>query len=326
MSWYTMSAELAGQVPVNIQLALTLVNRAYVDIQKRFNWSFLQGIDIAIPTTPPITAGTVTLTRGSKIVTGDATAVAAWNAIGLVTPIGALQFRVGTGTIYNIVSLAGNNLTLDRLFVDPVTNSPLAGQGYSILQCYFNAPFQDFLWWDSFLDPVTGYPLDLEMTRKEVDDRDPQRLQNNTPIAVIPYTINPQAGAFFQFPMYEMWPSPASGLTYVGKAYRSGAGFINPTDTVAAQLGEDIVLERAKKYAYEWCEANRDKLQPAQRQGDFKFLMGKSEKEFTRLENDYIFKDEQFSHFHVSPYASQRKNLYLPWVSQANNRAYFPDF
>lgn len=328
MSWMTMASELTGQVPVNIGQALILVNRAYQDIQRRYTWSFLQGIDIAIPTFVPISNGTVTLTRGVKTVVADAAARAAWAAIGLVTPITTLQFRIGTGTIYNIsgyqdnVPLGFATITLDRLYVDPSSG---AGSGYSIFQCYFNAPFQDFLWWDSFLDPTTGYSFDLYMTRQEIDDSDAQRLQNNTPCAVIPYTINAQAGNFFRFPMYEMWPAPAAGLTYVGKAFRSGAPFVLPGDTVAAQLGEDIVMERAKNLSYEWCEANKDKLLPAQRTGDFRFLMGKAEKEFIRMENDYIRKDGEFSHFHVSRYAGRRRNINLPWVSQRLALGVFPD-
>lgn len=323
MSWQSMANELVGQAPIDIQYALTLISRAWQAVQRNYQWSFLQDIDIAIPTIGQIFAGTVTLVRGLNTVVGDATAQAAWNAIGLVTPITTLQFRIGSGTIYNIVAYnpGSGTLTLDRLYVDPPSG---AAQAYAILQCYFNAPFQDFTWWDSFVDPVTGYSFDTEMTRQELDDKDPQRLQNNTPVAVVPYQINTQPGNFFGFPMYEMWPGPASGFTYVGKCFRAGAKFQNLSDNVAAQLGEDIVIEQAKQYVYEWCEANRDKMPPAQRGADFRFLIGKCQKEYIRLENGYINKDSAFSHFHHIPYASRRKNLQLPWVSQRTSLAYFP--
>ena len=314
-------------MPIDLQFALILVNRAWKETQRTFQWSFLQNIDVAIPTFTPISNGTVTLVRGVASVVADATARAVWAGIGLVTPITTLQFRVGQGTIYNIINYQDNvppgfaTITLDRPYVDPGSG---AGQGYSIQQTYFNAPFQDFLWWDSFLDPTTGYSFDLFMTRTEVDDIDPQRFVNNTPVAVIPYTVNQQPGNFFGFPMYEMWPSPAAGFTYVGKCYRSGAGFVNLTDTVAPALDEDIVLEKAKERGYEWCEANRHTLQPSQRNGDFKFLMGKAQKEFAKLQNEYILKDEMYSHFHHTPYAGRRRNLNLPWVSQFTGQAHFP--
>lgn len=328
MSWQTMATELVGQVGViNIQFALTLINRAYQDIQRNYEWSFLQGLDVAIPTFSPLSTGTVTLTRGVNTVVSDAAARTAWANIGLVTPITTLQFRIGSGTIYNIIKYQDNvppgfaTITLDRLYVDPPAG---AAQGYSIFQCYFNAPFQDFVWWDSFLDPVTGYPFDLYRTRAEIDREDPQRLVNNTPLCVIPYTVNQQAGNFFGFPMYEIWPAPAGGLTYVGKCWRDGSPLVNFTDTVAPALGEDLVLERAKKYAYEWCEANKDKLLGAQKNADFRFLMGKAEKEYQRLENRYIFKDGAYSRFHFSPSSQRRRNLVLPWVSQKVGLASFP--
>jgi hypothetical protein len=318
MSWGTMSSELTGQCPVNINFAFILVNRAWRQIQRQYLWSFLWG-DCAIPTIAPVSTGTVTTTLGSATVTADATAKTAWAAIGLITPVATLQFRVGTGTIYNILNYdsVGGTITLDKIFVDPGAG---AGNGYSLQLFYPSAPVQDFLWWEEFKDPVTGYNLGIYKTRGEVDEDDPQRVSLGIPADVIPYQINPVTG----FPQYEIWPAPA-GLTYVGQYYRSGSDFVSPTDTVASPLGEDVVLEKAKYLAYEWCEANKDKLQPAQRQGDFRYLMGQSKKEFDGLINDYILKDETFSRRHIIKNPQNRNGLVLPWVSQKQGLAFLPD-
>lgn len=327
MSWQTMANELVGQTPVDPMFALTLVNRAWKEVQRSYLWSFLWS-DVAIPTPVPTNGGTVTLTRGLNTVVGDATARAAWAGIGIVNPITTQQFRISTGTFYNIIQYQDNvptgfaTITLDRLYVDPAAG---ALQTYNIQQVYFNAPFKSFIWWDTFKDPITGYNLATTMTRGEVDDRDPMRETIDIPAAVIPYRINQQAGNFNGFPMYEMWPGPQNGLTYVGEAYLAETGFVLPTDTVRAPLDEDIVIEQAKIQAYEWAELNKNKLMPIQRTGDFKFAIGKAEKKYEKLLNTYILRDEGFSHRHKIAYAEMKRRSDIPWVSQATNQAHFPD-
>jgi hypothetical protein len=189
---------------------------------------------------------------------------------------------------------------------------------------YFNAPAIDFLWWDELSDPVTGYTLSTETTRQEINDLDPQRLQLAIPAAVIPYQVNPNPGPAFRFPMYEMWPAPA-GLTYIGKFLRKGTGFSSVTDSVVYPLDEDVVIELAKTYAYEWCEANKDKLEVNQRGGDFRFLMGKCDKRYKELIADYELVDETFSHRNIIAYADKGGLSSLPWVSQKQMQGSFPD-
>lgn len=327
MSQQSMANEITGQVPIDYLLALTLVNRSWRDIQNRRIWSFLWG-KVAIPTFVGLAnPGTVTLTPGTNTVIGDAAARAAWAGVGLVTPITTLQFRVGQGNLYSIIKYQDNvppgfaTLTLDQLFVDPASG---AGQAYAILQSYFNAPVQDFLWWDSFYDPVTGYSLKTERTRQEINMLDPQRLQLAIPDSVVPYQINRQPGNFFQFPQYEMWP-PGNGLTFVGEFLRGGADFQGVTDGVIYPIGEDVVIELSKVKAYEWCEANKHKLQPEQRNGDFRFLMGKAQKEYDKLIDQYELKDENFSHRNIIAFAERMGDLEIPWVSQKQMLANFPD-
>lgn len=314
-----MAMELVGSVTAPYPAYLIWVNRAWKAVQKKYLWSFLWG-DAAISTPVPISAGTVTLTRGLNTVVGDATAAAAWLAIPLINAITTQQFRVAQGTIYNIIAFDGvNTITLDKLYVDPPSG---AGQGYQIAAYYFNAPTIDFIWWESVVDSVTGYPLSTTMTRQESNDIDPQRFAMDFPRAVIPYQINPQPGNFLGFPMYEMWPAPLSGLTYIGKYYRSGTGFVNPTDTVAPPLDEDIVIERAKIEMYEWAIANPDKCP---RGAGYQYLHGESQKKFKSLMDDYISKDEEFSKRNTIAYAEQSSILRLPWVSQRQSLGVFPD-
>jgi hypothetical protein len=314
-----MALEIAGNVPTPYPLVKTYVNRAWLDVQRKCMWSFLWG-DAAIPTPASIGAGTVTVTLGSTTVTPDATALAAWLSAGLVNPLTTLQFRIGMGTIYNIIAFPGNTaITLDKPFVDPPGG---AGLGYQIYGVYFNAPCKDFLWWESVRDPVTGYAFDLTKTRQEVDEDDPQRLQVGWPVAMVPYQINPCPGSFLQYPMYEMWPAPLNNLTYVGTYFRSGMPFVNLTDTVTAPLQEDVVIECASMKAYEWCLANPDKCPKS----DWRFSIGRAQKRYNDLINDYMKMDEEFSGRNIIPSSQVVGRYGLPWCSQKEMVASWPDW
>lgn len=320
MSFGTMSAEIQGQAPIPALFGQILVNRSWKKIQRQNEWSF-NFLDFAIPTPSAVSTGTVTLIAGSNQVVGNAIAAAAWIAMGLVIPITTRQFRVGQGTIYNIVAFDGvNTLTLDQSFVDDVATG--AGKGYQIFKCYYNAPQANFIWFDTINDPVTGYPLRTTLTRQELIDIDPQRLQGSLPASVLPYKINLQPGNFFGFPMFEIWPPPLAGLTYTATGTTSGAGFVLPSDIVTPPLDEDLVIERAKIEAYEWCIVNPDKCP----KGDYRFALGKCQKEYDRLYDEYWMLDESISHRHKIPYAERREfYLNLPWVSQLTGTASFED-
>jgi hypothetical protein len=295
--------------------AQTLVNRAWMDVQRRFLWSFLWS-DFSIPTPTPVSTGTVTLVAGQSTVVGDATASAAWQAMGLVNPITTRQFRVGMGTIYNIIGFDGvSTITLDRPYVDTVVG---AAQGYQIYGVYFYAPSIDFLWFESVRDTLSGYPLNVTLTREFVDSIDPQRFQSGWPQGILPYTIETQPGAFKGFPKYEIWPAPLNGYTYVAQGFRKGVPFTSPNDTVPSPLGEDVVMALAKFYAYENAEANK---QPEDKR-NFTFLMGAATKEYENLLSSYMLSDETFSHRHV---IDTRISAYvgtLPWVSQRTMTIY----
>lgn len=325
MSWQSMSLEIAGVCPVPFNYALTLVNRAWLEVQREFLWSFLWG-DAAIPTPTPITTGSCTLSIGSNQVILDANATAALSAVGLASPnpLTTRQFRIGQGTIYSInaydttTNAPFGTLTLNQIYVDPMQG---AGIGYQVIGVYYNAPTSDFLWWESVRDPISGYGISSTLTREEVDIWDPQRFQAGWPKGVLPYKINPQPGNFANYPMFEMWPAPQQGYTYVGTYYRSGLPFTLPTDTVAAPLGEDVVIAQAKIRAYEWCVANPDKVPHAPgsqyRAGatGFQFLMGSAQAELKELLNGYILKDETFSNRHMIADLPKDVWAQLPWVS-----------
>lgn len=317
-----MAWEVVGQTGMPLSLAQTFVSRAWQQVQREFLWSFLWA-DVAIPTPSWESSGTVTTTIGLNTVTADATAKAAWNAFGTAIPITTRQFRVGEGTIYNITAYdsATGIATLDRLYVDPTAG---AGTGYTILKCFYEAPTKDFVWWESMVDPNTGYSFQTELTKEQVDQIDPQRLNLGWPVGVLPRGIITY-GTFAGYPQYEIWPAPSAGLTYVGSCFRSGTPFVALTDVLPFQIGEDLVIAMAKVYAYEYELAHLDEIPVDRRAVDFRYLIGAAAAQYKILLNGYIYKDESGTKRHVikSPNMDYINNV--PWVSARQMTATFPD-
>jgi hypothetical protein len=93
--------------------------------------------------------------------------------------------------------------------------------------------------------------------------------------------------------MYELWGQPVAPFTYQCYGIRSGSPLVNPSDTLPPIIEEELVLARARGYAYIWAEANRD-LTPRATSPDFKFLLGAAEAEFKELKILYRKQDKEF--------------------------------
>jgi hypothetical protein len=327
MSWETLSRELAAACPVPYPYARSLVNRAWLDVQRAHQWSFLWG-ECAIPTPSPISAGNATYSLGSPLVTGDALASAAWSAAALAfPPLTQRQFRVGTGGFYNIIAAdftvpAAAVLTLDRPWLDSPAQ-PVAG--YLIIAVYYFAPCPDFIWWESLRDPYSGRTFNLTLTRDEVDRRDPQRYPGGLTCAAIPAAMNALPGPLLGYPRYELWPMPLTGYTLIGSYTRAGTIFTNAlsgvSDTVPPALGEDIVAAKSAQYGYEWCQANLDKCP---RGVDYKFNYGVALTRYDKLLRDYVLRDDEQTGRNIqqSQESSQRGDL--PWLSGRAGVDYVP--
>jgi hypothetical protein len=289
MSFISMQTELRGSVPkLPISFAPILINRAYKSIRLANLWSF-NLFESSWVTPPLVNTGTVTATQGSAAITFDATAVAAINAAQIAQPYSLItqrQFRIGVGGIYSIIaynSVTGA-ATLDRTFGDPGG----AGLSYMLYQLYYPAPFQDLRTWISVRNPQMFIDLDLTTTRAEVDAMDPQRTWYQFPTRVVPYGLDirgagtPNQSSTYQFPMFELWGQPIQLFTYQCYGIRNGADLVNPPDVIPPQLREETVIAKAKDYAYEWAEANKD-MSPRSSGPDFKYLRGATIEEYTKL-------------------------------------------
>ena len=293
-----MLAEIRGCVPkIPISYCGTLVNRAWRLVRESNLWSF-NLFDSSWITPPVEQAGTCAVQQGFPTIVFDPIATAALIADQFAQPYSLLtqrQFRVGVGGIYNIISLdanfAANGIaTLDRPFADPSN----AAAAYFVYQLYYPAPFLDHRAWLSVRNPQMFIDLDLITTRAKVDSLDPQRSWYQFPTRVLAFGRDTRPGsATLGFPLFELWGQPVAPFVYQCYGIRNGVDFSAPSDTVPQPLGEDIILAKARTYAYEWAEANKD-MSPRSSGPDFRFLMAQSDAEFKRLLILYRKEDREF--------------------------------
>lgn len=319
MSYGSMSVELLGMVPkLPVPYARKLINRAWRDVRRQNLWSFqlYEGPNWITP--PLITTGLATVVQGTNTVTFNAAGMAAITAG--ATPYSTIpqrQFRIAGQTIYNIISWDGTTLTLDRLYGE-ISNASTA---YQILQNYYAAPYQDHLLWISVRNIPTFTDLLLDKTREQLDAMDPMRSWYGIPTDVVFYRLDTNPfSTTYQFPVYELWGVPQYNTVYQLYGIRKLIDLVNDTDEIPPQIGEEVVLEQAKYYAYQWAEANKDAMSKGG--PDFRFLMGECKKEYTRLFHEYRKQDREIvDNWFVVRRFSAYGNIFMYYNSLAG-RAY----
>lgn len=252
---FDYASELTGVVPdLSVVEGMKFVQRAWRDIRGSRRWSFLvtDGLLVA----PAIlTTGSVTTANQSATVTGDGAASASWAAAN-VPLLTTRQFRVAGGPVYNIAAYDGvSTITLDR----PWQEASLTGSGllYQLYRCYFAPPTPDFLMWMSCFDPIQQYRFrrqNLYRTRAEVDRRDPGRTSFTNPIWIANYKADASGN-----PLFEMWPHPTVPTGYMVQYHRRG-GDLLPVDQLPTAVPEDLLMERARYYTYQWANANQGRF------------------------------------------------------------------
>jgi hypothetical protein len=301
VAYQDMRAELRGSVAkLPFAFTGTLINRAWRVVRESTLWSFNCFGSSWITPPPLIGIGGATTVQGSPAIQFDATATAAINAntlANMYAPPTVYQFRVGVGGIYSIIQY--NNLTgaalLDRIFADP----SITDQAFQMYQLYYPAPYQDFLTWFSVRNPQMFINFNLQTTRSMLDAMDPQRTWYQFPTRAVPFGYDnrgagtPNASSTLGYPLFELWGQPVTPYTYQCYGCRRGVALVNPTDTLPAAIGEDLVLAKAREYAYEWAEANKD-MAPRASGPDYRFLMTKTQDEYTKLLTHYRKDDREF--------------------------------
>lgn len=295
-----MAYELSGRVPnLDIDLAYTFIREAWHSVRKLRGWSFQLGqggfsvpsqIGSSAGAHPPPNQdfGTVTVAFGSDQVTGDAIASGQWAT---ASQYGSLltqrQFRIGGGTIYNIVAYDATNpsasvLTLDRPFTDPLKS--YSGQNYLIYQCYFATPEKNFIRWLAMRDMTNVRWLNVDgdyIQRRQTDMADPQRQLYTPPLMVLPFQAdsrpNTSTPGYF---LYELYPQPLTQIMYQTWWMWEGPDLVNDTDLLPVPITELCVKCRALVDAYAWAEANKDPQNPRGMGANYAFLIRMYEEKY----------------------------------------------
>lgn len=291
MAFIDMYSELTGCIPkLPVDYSKTLINRAWRDVRRQNLWSF-QLFEANWTSPNIVNSGTATTIQGSSLVVLSAAAITAVNAIGFVpSPVTERQFRIGIGTIYNIWAWDGvDTLTLDR----PYAEASGSAQAYAISQAYYIAPFEDFLTFMSVRDIVNFNDLVLNKNRDWIDMQDPQRTIFYIPTHVVYYTKvqNPNSSKY-GWPSYELWGNPQYQLIYQLYGIRRGVPLSAASDTLPPEIGEDCVVALARKYAYEWAEANKGDM-PRANGSDYRYLIGVAGSDYNRLYKEYRRDDRE---------------------------------
>ena len=305
-----MVSELRGSIPkLPFAYTKTLVNRAWRQVRESNLWSF-QLYEANWISPPLLSTGTVTATQGSPFITFDPMAIAAIQAAQIAQPYSLItqrQFRIASCTIYNLISLAPDFATsgiaqLDRIYAD-FTSGP--GQAYQIYQLYYPAQFQDTLTYLTVRNMQMFMYLSTTTTRRQIDTWDPQRTWYQFPSHVVPLGMDLRGqgqtdarGRSLQsgtlgFPLFELWGQPVTNFTYQLYGLRRGVDLVQLTDTLPLQVGEDLVLARARAYAYEWAMANMG-ANPRDEGPDYKFLMTQALAVYKDLLIRYRKQDREF--------------------------------
>jgi len=288
MAYIDMFSEMADLVPALSRIrAKKLVNRAWQFVQDSSLFSFqLQNGSFS---TPGITiAGTCTFSLGSNLVTGDATASAAWLALPFYWRATTQQIRALGYSVYSVIGLDSTNpnavvLTLDRLFTDPL--KAFSGVAYQMYQAYIPAPV-GFKRWLSVADMFDQWSMDIWTGRRSLDLVDPARQIASNPYALLALGTDrrgagtPNASATLGQQLYELYPYPTAEIGYQWYAVVDLPPLANNSDTLPTQIGEDVVIQKALTWAYRDAESRKDIMSAKGSGGNYMALKSESEIDF----------------------------------------------
>jgi hypothetical protein len=285
VSLATMVAMQRGCVPgYPALLARTHIIDAWRDIRNLRGWSFQLG-NGGFGTPGLTNAGTCTVAFGGNTVTADANATIAWaTASQFGSLITQQQFRVGEGTIYNIIAYAvvGGfaTITLDRPYIDTEAGAELS---YSIYQCYYPAPVQGFQSWEWILDINNVIWLGVKNSRMDIEkinQDDPQRQIFSNPLTCIPRGTDQRPNSStFGWRMFELYPQPQQQYAYQTGYTWDGPELTNPSDTLPYPITEHLVRTFARVKAYEWLIVKLQAEHPERNVSGIQFSMGAALKE-----------------------------------------------
>jgi hypothetical protein len=294
-TYLDLYSELTASVRVlDVTMAQKAVCRAWTDIGKAYEWSWLRA-QTALSAPDEISSGTVSIDQFSRDLTFDATATAILDALGLNIPLTVRSIKIDGGSPYQIASYTpGGTATLDPN--GPVYQEETAvAASFQIYRAYFEPP-SDFGRWISIRDPVSDYSLAFgaELTQELLDRFDPQRDDTTQPWGLFSAYARREIdanGATTSFtPRWEMWPRPTVARGYQATYRRRCVDFVNDDDQIPSTLDEEVVIWGAKVRAYEWA-ATQAGNQPLLQKTNWLQLMATAQIKYKEALRDAIRAD-----------------------------------
>lgn len=289
-------SELTAQVRVlDVGMAMKCTNRAWTDIGKAYEWSWLRA-QAALSAPDEITTGTVAISQFSRDLTFNAAATTVLDAVGLNIPLTVRSIKIAGGSPYQIASYtSGGTATLDPNGPSYQEATETAAT-FQIVRCYYGPPATDFGRWISIRDPINFYDLAFgaNLTQELLDLYDPQRSITTQPRGLFTaYSVREvdANGATTSFsPRWEMWPHPTIACGYQVTYRRRNGDFVNDDDSLPDSISDDLVIWGAKVHAYEWAESQRGN-QPLLAQTNWVNLMGIAQAKYKEALRDEIKAD-----------------------------------
>lgn len=261
------------------------INDALREIYDDHDWGFL--FEDGFIRTPKLIEGTGLVAQFSSEVLVDQNVADEINGISEFEPeIFERQFRsvsfveVPRGFTYKIIEWnpAINILTIDPPYQD-VDNESVKIQILKIYYKppYFQPPYEigvdpvpdpiiDFRRFEHIISPHFRRRLGLNVSQAELHRIDPYREIISEPRFLVTHSYDTKfvdnQGARVQInePVFEMYPAPRFSRLFQIKYVRAGLPLMSDSDQVPDLFTKELVLSKAKQWAYSWAKANADKL------------------------------------------------------------------
>lgn len=291
-------SELTASVRVlDVTMAQKAINRAWTDIGKAYEWSWLRA-QAALSAPDEITTGTVAVDQFGYTLTFNADATTILDNVGLNIPLTVRSIKIAGGSPYQIASYTpGGIATLDPNGPAYQEDTETAAT-FQIVRCYYGPPAADFGRWISIRDPINFYNLAFgaNLTQELLDLYDPQRSITTQPRGLFTaYSMRDvdADGATLSFsPRWEMWPHPTTARGYQVTYRRRNGDFVNDDDEIPDSISDDLVIWGAKVHAFEWAETNKAN-QPLLQGTNWVNLMGIARAKYQETLRDNIKSDRE---------------------------------
>jgi len=158
----------------------------------------------------------------------------------------------GTPATFSVTLIA--TITIDRPWVEPPQNF----SNYALYQAYYPVP-ANFRKWMDIRDTQNNEQMDWwSYTQIDLSVEDPQREIYDQPTEVVPYGTDTRPGsATYGQLLVELWPHPISQLSYTFQCQCNLPPLVNPNDTIAYPLSEELVRQRTYEMCCLWKEGSK---------------------------------------------------------------------